>query len=379
MPNIGGNEWAYVKDCLDAGWVSSVGAYVERFERALAEQVGARHAVAMASGTAALHVGLMVAGVKPEDEVVLPPLTFIAPANTTRYIGAWPAFVDIDPGHWQLDPAALEAFLREDCEMVDGRPRNRHTGRRVSAILPVDILGHPCDMQAIVAIAERFGLAVVEDATESLGATCRGRPLGAWSPITCFSFNGNKIVTTGGGGMLVTDDETMARRAKYLSTQAKDDPIEFVHCSVGYNYRLTNVQAAMGCAQLEQLPRFVERKQQIASRYATALRDVPGITPMREASWARSTHWLSAVLVDEPAFGMGSRQLMAALEREKIQTRPLWQLLNCSPALRGSFARTCPNAQRVQQSALCLPSSTGLTGEDQDRVIAAIRGAARGA
>src|SRR5437016_5543839 len=206
VPNSGGNERAYVEECLDTGWLSAAGPFVERFERQFAATLGAAHAVATASGTAALHTALLLAGVRPLDEVVVPSLTFIAPANAVRYVGAWPTFVDVDPDYWQLDPNELRAFLRDDCTVSGGELHNRHTGRRVAAVLPVDILGHPCDLQAITEIAEQYGLAIIEDATESLGAMCGGRPLGQRSRLTCFSFNGNKLMTTGGGGMLITDD-----------------------------------------------------------------------------------------------------------------------------------------------------------------------------
>jgi perosamine synthetase len=371
-PNIGGNEWAYIKQCLDSGWVSSAGSFVERFERELAAAVGARHAVAVGSGTAALHVALLVSGIGPDEEVVVPALTFIAPANAVRYVGAWPAFIDVEPDHWQMDPRQLEAFLREDCRREPNGLVNTRTGRRVTAVLPVDILGHPCDLDPILRLAAEFDLRVIEDATESLGAQYRGRPLGQWSPVSCFSFNGNKLITTGGGGMLVTDDERMATRARYLATQGKDDPVEYVHHAVAYNYRLTNVQAALGVAQLERLSDFLERKRAIADRYTTALAGLPGLTRMREASWARSAWWMFTVLLDPAAGGRPSRSMLRALAAEGIQARPLWQPLHRSPAHRSAFARACPNADTVQRLALSLPSSTGLSPADQDRVIEAI-------
>ena len=373
VPNVDGNERAYVDQCLETGWVSAAGPFVERFEREFAAALGVPYAVATASGTAALHTALLLAGVQPGDEVVLPSLTFIAPANAIRYVGAWPTFVDVDPDYWQLDPGELCAFLRDDCMVSGGELRNRHTGRRVVAVLPVDILGHPCDLQAIKEIADQYGLTVVEDATESLGALYRGRPLGQWSRLTCFSFNGNKLMTTGGGGMLVTDDPELARRALYLTTQAKDDPVEFVHREIGYNYRLTSVQAALGCAQLERLPGFVAAKRRIAARYAAALGDLPGIGLMREAPWATASYWMYTILVDPARYGADSRSLLKALAARNIQARPLWQPLHLSPAHRESFARPCPAASRLNQVALSLPCSTGLTEDDQRRVIAAVR------
>lgn len=374
VPNIGGREWEYVKECLDTGWVSSVGPFVERFEREFAEAVGAPHAVAVASGTAALHVALQLAGVGPDEEVILPALTFIAPANAVRYLRAWPVFLDVDPDIWQLDAGAVRRFLSADCRRnADGSVWNRHTGRRVRGILPVDILGHPADLDALHGLAEEHGLVLVEDATESLGARYRGQPVGSRSMLTGFSFNGNKLLTTGGGGMLVTRDLELARKARYLTTQAKDDAVEFVHGAVGYNYRLTNVQAAIGCAQLERLAEFVATKRRIAETYATAWREIPGITAQGEAPWARSALWLYTVRVDRARYGRGSRELMAALDSDGIQTRPLWQPLHRSPAHQGSWSGDCPVTDRLHAEALSLPCSTGLAAAELSRVIESVR------
>jgi perosamine synthetase len=368
-PNISGREWEYVKSCLDEGWVSSAGTFVDRFERDFAKAVGASHAVSATSGTAALHLALMLAGIGRDDEVVLPTLTFIAPANAVRYVDAWPTFVDVDERWWQMDPSRLEAFLRDGCRREAGRLVNARTGRRVAAIMPVDILGHPCDLDAIHALAAEFELPVIEDATESLAARYKGRALGTISRLTCFSFNGNKLMTTGSGGMLTTGDQPLAARAKYLSTQAKDDAIEFVHGAVGYNYRLSNVQAAIGCAQLEQLDAFVAAKRRIAARYTEELADLPGVRPMEQAPWAESAWWLYTIRLT----GADRRAIRAALTREGIETRPLWQLMHHSPAHRGSHAEACPVAERLQASCLSIPCSTNLTDEDQAHVIRALR------
>lgn len=374
VPNVSGNEWTYIKECLDTGWVSSVGSYVDRFERECAAAAGAKFGVACSTGTAALHVAMLLAGIERDDEVIVPTLTFIASCNAVRYLGAWPVLLDVDPDYWQLSAARVEEFLRDKCTRdAQGALRNNVTGRRVKAILPVDVLGHPCDVDPLLALAAEYDLAVVEDATEALGARYRGRKVGATSPVSCLSFNGNKLMTTGGGGMIVTNDEAFAKRAKYLTTQAKDDPVEFVHGAVGFNYRLTNIQAAMGCAQLEQIVPFVEAKRAIAARYASELGDLPGLTPMREAEWAYSTFWMYTMRVDEVQFGMSSRALLAALDREKIQSRPLWQPMHQSPALVGSHAESCPVAESLHRGCLSLPCSTHLTEEEQSRVIAAIR------
>jgi perosamine synthetase len=379
VPQLGGREWDYLKQCLDSTFVSSVGPFVDRFERELAATVGSRFAVATASGTAALHIALLVSGVEPDDEVLMPAITFVAPANAIRYAGAWPVFIDVEPEFWQLDAAKVAAFLETECVPRNGRLENKTTGRRVKAILPVHVLGHPCDLDPLMALAARYGLVVVEDATESLGARYRDRSPGSFGLTGCFSFNGNKIITSGGGGMIVTDDPVVARRAKYLTTQAKDDPVEYIHEEIGYNYRLTNVQAALGCAQLELLPGFVAAKRRIAAIYRERFDALRGVTFMREAPWAQSSFWLSTIVVDEAEFGMDSRALMRRLHTEGIQARPLWHPLHRLRPFHGAQAFQVEHADRLCRDCLSLPSSTGLSDDDARRVAATVVNAGRGA
>lgn len=369
VPEIRGNEWKYVKDCLDTGWVSSVGEYVNRFERMIAEAVGTPSAVATCNGTSALHVALLVSGIQPDDEVLVSTLTFIAPVNAIRYAGAWPVLIDAEPEFWQIDPQAVRDFLCNHCQYARGELRNRKTGRRLAAILPVHILGHPVDMDPIVSVAREFGLKVIEDATECLGASYRGQNVGTLGDIACFSFNGNKIITTGGGGAITTANAEWAAKAKYLTTQAKNDPVEFVHGEIGYNYRLTNIQAAMGCAQMEMLGEYIEKKAAIASRYERGLKGTAGITVMPQAPWAKSIFWLYTILVDQERFGMNARRVIKELETKGIQSRPLWQPMHQSPAHRGCEAFHCEIADRIHARALSLPCSVGLTDSDQDYVI----------
>ena len=378
VPAIQGNEWCYIKECLDTNWVSSVGAFVDRFEGAIAARVGTRFAVATVNGTAALHVALLLAGVKPEDEVLVSTLTFIAPVNAIRYVGAWPVFIDAEPDYWQMDPSGVVDFLERGCRWHEGALHNRLTGRRVSAVIPVHILGHPVDLDPVIEIAQKYNLKVIEDATEGLGATYRGRPLGSMGDVGCFSFNGNKIITTGGGGMLVTSNEEWARKAKYLTTQAKDDPSEYIHSEIGYNYRLTNLLAAMGCAQLEQLETFIAAKQRIATRYAEGLQGLPGISIMKQAPWASSVWWLYTVLIDNTAFGTDSRQLMRSLRSRNIETRPLWQPIHLSGAHKGGSVTKLPIAEKLYQQALSLPCSAGLGEKEQSRVIEEVQAIAAG-
>jgi len=373
VPEIRGNEWRYVKECLDMNLVSSVGPFVDRFEKEFASHLGVGHAVAVASGTAALHIALLVSGIKPDDEVLVSTLTFIAPANAIRYVRAWPVFVDAEPEYWQMDPQQVNDFLERECQWVDGVLRNRTTGRTVRAIMPVHILGHPVDMDPILEIARKYDLVVIEDATESLGARYKGRMIGTLGEIACFSFNGNKIITTGGGGMIVTDNEAWALKARYLTTQAKDDPVEFVHGEIGYNYRLTNVQAAMGCAQLELLDEFISARRRIAATYADAISGIPGLTPMAEAPWAFSIFWMYCVLVDEIRYGIDSRSLLHRLAESGIQTRPLWQPVHLSPAHAEGRAYRCKVAERLNREALSLPCSVGLAPQDQQEVVRVLR------
>jgi perosamine synthetase len=372
VPQLGGNEWKYVKECLETNWVSSAGPFVSRFEEMVAAYVGTRHAVATVNGTAALHIALMVAGVGPDDEVLLPALTFIAPANAVRYVGAWPVFIDIEPNHWQLDANKVKDFLERECRSVEGKLVNANTGRRVRAILPVHILGHPCDIDPLVELARRFDLFIIEDATESLGAKYKDRMVGSFGDISCFSFNGNKIITTGGGGMIVTNRDDWANRSRYLTTQAKDDPIEYIHKEVGYNYRLTNIQAALGCAQMEQLEDFVGAKRRIAQDYTKAFRTVSGISFMEEAEWAFSSYWLYTILIDSKVYGHDRRALLSYLQSQSIQARPLWQTLHRSKAHEASYSFHVEVADMIQEHALSLPSSTGLTDHDLRLVVEAV-------
>lgn len=375
-PYVDGNEWKYVKDCLDTHWVSSVGAWVDRFERELAAAAGSRRSVAVNSGTSALHLALLLTGVEPDTEVVMPAVSFVAPANAVRYCGAWPTFVDIDPKTWQLDLGKLEDFLATGCERDgSGALVNKATGRAVSALLPVHLLGAMVDVDAVAALAERFGLPLVEDAAECLGATCHGRPVGAPVPgfdparrIVATSFNGNKIITTGGGGALFFEDEALAARAKHLSTTAKTDPVEFHHDEVGYNYRLSNVSAAIGVAQLERLDDYAARKRRIATVYERALRRLEPIETAPVTEHCAPTHWMYTIRVDRP-----SRQLIGELNSRNLQTRPVWVPLPELPA----FAHDCHRhavefAWRFYETALSIPCSVSLSENDQQRVVMAL-------
>lgn len=372
-PFLGGREREYVDECLRTGWVSSVGRFVNRFEEEFASRLGIQGAVAVSSGTAALHLALLAVGVKPDDEVLVSTLTFIAPANAIRYVGARPIFIDAEPAHWQMDVHLVREFLENDCERREEGLFNRFSGRRVSAILPVHILGHPVDMDALMQVAEAFDLKVVEDSTESLGATVRSRPTGTIGHVGCFSFNGNKLITTGGGGMVVSPDPQVTQYVRYLSTQAKDPGTEYIHREIGFNYRLTNVQAALGCAQLEQLDAFLDKKQEIAERYSEMLQDLPGLLLPSVAPWAQSCFWLFTVRLDPDHAPVTSREMAKILAEENIITRPLWQPLHLSPA-HHSLETPRPVAEALFEQALSLPCSVGLPKADTNKVCRAIRG-----
>lgn len=371
-PLLTGEEAAYLADCIANNWLAA-GPYVERFEARVAQAVQVPHAVACASGTAALHVALRVAGIQPGDLVCLPALTFIAPANAVRYLNAEPVLLDVEPARGELDPERLDDFLTERCRPSPGGAVHRETGRTVRAVIAVHLLGHPVDMDPVIAIARRHGLVVIEDAAESLGSRYRGKSTGSLGDIACFSFNGNKIITSAGGGMIVTSRSDWADRARHLVHQARIDATESIHDTVGYNYRLSNPQAAIGLAQIEHLADYLEKKRHIARRYRELLADVPGIELSPAAEWGESNCWLNMIRIDPAAYGMDRRELAHRLAASGIETRPLWQPLVDSPAHAGALHEPAPCARSLQASALCLPSSVGLTESDQSRVGAMIR------
>lgn len=354
-PALDGNELAYVQDCLESTWISSAGAYVERFEELFAAFCEVEHGVACCNGTAALHLALLVAGVVPGDEVIVPALTYVACANTVVACGATPVLVDAQRSTWTLDPAAVEAAVT---------PRTR-------AILAVHLYGHPADMDALRAIADRHDLRLVEDAAEAHGARCRGRIAGSLGDVAAFSFYGNKILTTGEGGMVVTSDPELAARARLLRGQGQDPQRRYWHVERGFNYRMTNVAAAIGVAQLERADLHVGRRREVAGWYAAALADVGGIELAPQAGWAQSAHWLVCVRLTEPAADRDA--VMRALDERGIETRPCFFPLHELPiyASRGA-AGDFPVAEDLGARGLCLPTSATLGETDVERVALAL-------
>lgn len=372
-PEISGNEWRYVKECLDTGWVSSVGPFVERFERELAAYVGVKYAVAMVNGTAALHTALQVIGLRPGEEVIVSNLTFIASVNAIHYAGAHPVLMDAHPETWQIDPDKVERFLATECERRNDGCYNRKTGRRVRAILPVHILGLACEIERILDLARRFRLQVVEDAAEALGVRYRKQHVGTFGGVGVFSFNGNKIITAGGGGMLVTNNPTYAERARYLSTQARDNAIEYIHNEVGYNYRLSSIQAAVAVAQLERLEEFIEKKRAIAHRYEENFIGLKGITPMPSPPYTEPTYWLYTILLDEVITLAKRQEIVRELNQSGIGARSFWHPIHDLPPYRDCQAFEIEASVSLYERGVSLPCSVGLTAGDQQRCIDAIK------
>jgi perosamine synthetase len=359
-PEFAGNEWTYLKECLDTGWVSSAGRFVDRFEQQLAEFTGAHHAVAVANGTAALHVALHLAGIGPGDEVIVPALTFVATANAVAHCGAVPHFVDSEQTSLSMDAVALERWLDEMAEPGRNGPVNRVTRRRIGAIVPMHTFGHPADLDALVAVAARHGLPLVEDAAESLGSRYHGRHTGTFGVLGTLSFNGNKIVTTGGGGAILTADPALAARAKHLTTTGKrSHPWEFFHDETAWNLRLPNINAALGCAQLERLPDMLARKRRLAARYRDIFAPLSWARFVEEPPETESNYWLNVIRVDGADLPFRNR-LLAVVNDAGYQCRPAWTLLNRLPMYRSCPAAPLPVAERLEAELINLPSSAVL-------------------
>ena len=330
VPSFKGNEFKYVKECLDTEWVSSAGKYVDLFEQKIAEYTGSKYAVACVNGTSALQVSLRLVGVEAGDDVIVPTLTFIAPVNAVAYGGASPIFVDSDE-YYNIDAEKTIQFIKEETVFKNGFSYNKTNQAKISAIIPVHVWGNANWLDELMPLCQERNIAVVEDASESLGTIYNdgensGKHTGTVGKIGCLSFNGNKIITTGGGGMILTDDPNYAERAKYLTTQAKDDPVRYIHNEVGYNFRLTNIQAALGVAQLEQLPDILNRKQQIHKSYIEGIENLDGLSLDKGPKYARNNHWLNLLQVNTGIFRETPEQLMNRLEESNIQTRPVWAL-----------------------------------------------------
>ncbi len=362
-PTFEGNEWDYVKECIDTEWVSSVGSYVDRFEEDLADYTGAERAVVVVNGTSALHVCLRLAGVEAGDEVLVPALTFVATANAVTYQGATPHFVDSEERTLGLDPEKLGTYLDDIAEVRDGTCVNTQTGHPIKAVVPMHTYGHPVDLDPLQEVCEKFNLTLVEDAAESLGSSYKGAHTGTIGRLGVLSFNGNKTITTGGGGAILTNNDKLAEKAKHLTTVAKQDhEWEYFHDQTGYNYRLPNLNAALGCAQLEELPTFLERKRSLAERYREAFANVDGVSFFAERENSRSNYWLNVLLLDDDAADQRDA-VLEATNAAGLMTRPTWQLLPSLPMYEECPRMDLSTAENLERRLINIPSTSSLVDD----------------
>lgn len=376
VPNFKGNELAYVTHAVETEWVSTGGSYVDQFEENIAAYCGAAGAVSCQNGTSGLHTSLLLCGVQAGEEVIVPTLTFIAAVNPVRYIGAEPVFMDCDDSLC-MDPDKLESFCREECELRDGVLTDRSNGKAIRAMVVVHVFGNMAKMERILQIAKQFNLKVVEDATEALGTyytegAFKGKYAGTMGDIGVYSFNGNKIITTGGGGMIVSMDTELLKHAKHLTTQAKVDVVNFIHDEVGYNYRMTNLQAALGLAQLEQLETFIQTKEENYLHYKDGLETIQGLSLLPFESGIRTNHWFYS-LYREDGFPMERDAMVQAFSAGGIQTRPIWGLIHQQKPYRNSRAYRIERAEQYRERVVNVPCSTNLTAQQVDQVLDLLR------
>lgn len=366
-PHMSGDERELLLEAYDSNWIAPLGPHVSAFEAEFAALHGMPAAAALSSGTAALHLSLLLCGVKPGDCVITSSLTFAATANAITYVGAAPVFVDSDERSWNLDADLL-------AEAIESETR---AGRRVAAVMPVDLYGQSADYERIVPICEKRHLPIIEDAAEALGALYQNRRAGTFGRLGCFSFNGNKIITTSGGGMMISAEPELIERARFLATQARDPAPHYQHSTIGYNYRMSNLLAAVGRGQLRHLEERVERRRANFEFYRRALCDLPGVDFMPEIPHGRSTRWLTCITIDPQQFGADREQVRLALEAENIEARPLWKPMHLQPVFAGRRMYGGRIAERLFRDGLCLPSGSNLTEDDLARVAAIIRAVAK--
>lgn len=376
VPQIIGNEWTYIKECLDSGWVSSAGKFVEKFEQDCCNYTGSKYAVACVNGTSALHVSLILAGVKSDEEVLVPTLTFIAPINVVAYIGAKPVFMDCDD-YYNMNVEKVESFLKHNTYYKNGFTFNKITKKRIAAIIPVHVFGNAVDMDSLLKICSEYNIKIIEDATESLGTTYNTgqfaiRQTGTIGHFGCLSFNGNKIITTGGGGMILTNNREYADRARYLTTQAKDDVIKYIHNEVGFNYRLTNIQAAMGVAQLENLSEFIKIKKQNYTTYKNTIDNIDGLVLTAVPKYADNNYWMYALQIDEKVYGKNTQQLMMKFSKYNIETRPVWYLNHLQKPFKRCQTYNIEKAYKMYESTLNIPCSVNLKSEEINQIISVL-------
>lgn len=357
VPKIKGNEWKYIKECLDTNWVSSAGSYVDKFERDFSSYLNIKRSITTSNGTTALFLALKILGIGEGDEVIVPSLTFISPVNTIRYVGAEPVFVDVCRDTFVMDVEKVEELITS----------------KTKAILPVHLYGHPVDMDKLLDIARKYNLYIIEDATESLGALYKNKPVGTIGDIGCFSFNGNKLITTGAGGMLVTNNEKLGDKAKFLSTQAKviNENKSFYHPEIGYNFRMPNILAAMGCAQLENIDEYIKKKKGSAIYYNKLLKNIKGITLPVEKEWASNVYWLYSIVVEDD-YGLSRDDLIKKLAENNIESRPFFTPIHKMPPYINCRHGDLSTTKELSQKGLNLPSSVGLKKDEIEEVCSVI-------
>ena len=369
VPNISGTELKYVKECLETGWISSAGSYVDKFEQMVADYAGAKYGIATMNGTAALHIALLLAGVKPKDYVIVSNMTFVASANSIKYTGADPILIDADPKTWQMDLDLLDEFLDYKTSVnSEGERILISDGRCVKTIMPVHIQGNIFDVDRFLLICEKYNMSFVEDAAEALGSKYKDQSAGTFNKLGVFSFNGNKIISTGGGGVIVTNDKLLAKKAKHLTTTAKVDPMLYYHDEVGYNYRLVNVLAAIGVAQMEQLPSFVNKKQFIGNYYREHLLGVGDIEFQHVNNEVEHNDWLFTIKTEH------QNELLKYLNANKVMSRPFWMPMNQLPMYKNChYVTKLDNCTKLHNSCLSIPCSTSITEKDLEKVVETIK------
>jgi perosamine synthetase len=378
VPSLNGNELQYVKECIETEWVSSAGKYVDLFEKKIKEYTCSKYAIACVNGTAALQVSLRLVGVEPDDEVIVSTLTFIASVNAITYNNAKPIFMDADK-YYNLDSEKTIEFIKNETVFKNGFTYNKKTNNKITAIIPVHVWGNACWLDELIELCNKQNIAIIEDACESLGTfynagKYKGKHAGSIGKLGCLSFNGNKIITTGGGGMILTDDQSLSEKAKYFTTQAKDDPIRYIHDEIGYNFRLTNMQAALGVAQLEQLPAILKRKKEIYHFYQTELEGVDGLSISIVPGYADNNHWLNLLQIDNKAYNEDHEVLMKRLEEYGIQTRPVWALNHEQKPYKDCQYYKIEKAKKLVKNSLCLPSSSNLSNKNINKIVSVLNG-----
>ncbi len=372
VPEINGNEWKYVKNCLDTGWISSAGSYVNKFEEMIADYVGAKYGIACMNGTVGLHIAQQLAGINSDDHVIVPNITFVATLNSVKYIGATPILIDVNPHDWQMDLDLLDKYLTENTYYKADEKGSHYylksTSKRVKAILPVHVLGNIGNIDKLQKIALKFKLEIIEDSTEALGSTFKEKHAGTFGKFGVFSFNGNKIISTGGGGVIVTNDENLAKKAKHITTQAKVSQLEYIHDEIGYNYRMVNILAAIGVAQMEEFPFLLTKKHEIDAFYRFELKNIGDIEFQQVSKDVKSNCWLFTFKTKK------MRELLLYLNDNGIQSRPFWKPMNQLVMFENDiYVQKNDNSSKLYESCISIPSSSGLKDIEMKKVVSVIK------